>query len=76
MEDHQPEFTPTITEDRTPGSVVIFSPRLVEGLKARRDAEESATKPEDHGPNTAHIISLPGTIAATTQHRTQSAARR
>jgi hypothetical protein len=44
MEDHQPEFTPTITEDRTPRSVVIFSPKRVEKLKARRDAEESAAK--------------------------------
>jgi hypothetical protein len=53
MEDQQPEFTPTIIEDRTPGSVVILSSRLAERLKARRDAEESAVKPEDNEPNTA-----------------------
>jgi hypothetical protein len=51
MEDHQPEFTPTIIEDATPGSVVIFSLKQVERLRARRDDEESV-KPEDQGPNT------------------------
>jgi hypothetical protein len=51
MEDQRREFIPTIIEDRTPGSVVIFSPRLVEGLKARRDAEESTVEPEDNEPN-------------------------
>jgi hypothetical protein len=52
MEDHRPEFTPTIIEDRTPGSVIIFSPRLVEKLKARHDAQESAAKPDANEPNT------------------------
>jgi hypothetical protein len=52
MADPQSEFTPTIIEDRTPGSVVIFSPGLVERLKARRDAEESAATPDANEPNT------------------------
>lgn len=53
MKDQQPKFTPTIIEDPTPGGgVVIFSPKLVERLKARRDAEESAAKPKDNEPNT------------------------
>ena len=51
MVDQQPEFTPTITEDRTPGSVVIFSPKQVERIKSRRDDEEPALKPEDREPN-------------------------
>jgi hypothetical protein len=52
MEDQRPEFTPTIIEDWTPGSVVIFSPGLVERVKARRDAEESAAKSDANEPNT------------------------
>jgi hypothetical protein len=52
MEDQRPEFIPTIIEDGTPGSVVIFSPKRIEKLKAQREAEGSAVKPEDHEPNT------------------------
>jgi len=50
MEDQEPKFTPGILEDRTPGGIVILSPKLVGKLKARRDAEESP-KPEKE-PNT------------------------
>ena len=42
MEDPQPEFTPMITEDQTPGVVVVLSPRLAARAKARGDAQESA----------------------------------
>ena len=52
MEDRRNDFEPTITEDQTPGSVIIISPRLVERLKARHDTEGAAGEPGDQGPNT------------------------
>lgn len=53
MEDPQSEFVPTIIEDQTPGTVVIFSPSLAEKLKAyRRDVEGAAAKPDAAEPRT------------------------
>jgi hypothetical protein len=52
MEAPQPEFVPTITEDETPGTVVIFSPTLAQKLKVCRDAEGSAAKPDADKPRT------------------------
>jgi hypothetical protein len=52
MADPQSEFVPTIVEDETPGSVVILSPSLAQKLKACRDAEGPAAKPDADKPST------------------------